>query len=95
MLANENTYIKKAYDRLTTLSADEEKRLEYEAREKAIRDYEWQMECKWRAGVLQGMEQRQRNMVLKMIERNMTNEDICSIADCTPEYVEELRNSIE
>ena len=99
MLANENSYINKAYDRLTTLSADEEKRLEYEAREKAIRDYNWQMESNWKAGhkagilqgINQGVEMTQRSMVLRMIKRNMTDEDICSIAECTPEYVEELR----
>lgn len=57
VLAKENTYINKAYHRLTELSADEEKRLEYEAREKAIRDYNWQMECKWRAGHEAGVQQ--------------------------------------
>ena len=35
--ASEIAYIKKAYDRLTTISADEQKRLEYEAREKTVR----------------------------------------------------------
>ncbi len=43
MLAKENEYIERAYDRLSELSEDEVKRLEYEAREKAIRDYDWQM----------------------------------------------------
>lgn len=33
------TGINKAYEQLIKLSADEVKRLEYEAREKAIRDY--------------------------------------------------------
>jgi len=33
-----------------TISADDQKRLEYEAREKAIRDYNWQMKSNWRSG---------------------------------------------
>ncbi|MCD7764228.1 MAG: Rpn family recombination-promoting nuclease/putative transposase [Lachnospiraceae bacterium] len=38
-MADTNEYIGEAYDTLVKLSADEQKRLEYEAREKAIRDY--------------------------------------------------------
>lgn len=43
MLAKENDYLNRAYEKLQEISADEQKRLEYEAREKAIRDHEWQM----------------------------------------------------
>ncbi len=39
MLAEKNAYIGSAYQCLQVISQDEEKRLEYEAREKAIRDY--------------------------------------------------------
>ncbi len=39
MLAEKNAYIGSAYQHLQVISQDEEKRLEYEAREKAIRDY--------------------------------------------------------
>ena len=34
-------YIKKAYEDLNRISADEEKRLEYEERERAIRDHQY------------------------------------------------------
>ena len=34
-----NSYIASAYEQLQVISQDKEKRLEYEAREKAIRDY--------------------------------------------------------
>ena len=43
MLAQENEYLNRAYEKLKEISADEQKRLEYETREKNIRDYEWQM----------------------------------------------------
>ncbi len=39
MLAEKNPYIDSAYQQLQTISMDKEKRLEYETRERAIRDY--------------------------------------------------------
>ena len=39
MLAKKDPYIESAYERLQIISQDREKRWEYEAREKAIRDY--------------------------------------------------------
>ena len=39
MIATKNTYIKSAYKTLQVIRQDEEKRLAYEAREKALRDY--------------------------------------------------------
>ena len=41
MAAGKSEYIKKAYEDLNRISADEEKRLEYEARERAIRDHQY------------------------------------------------------
>ena len=38
-IAERNPYIKSAYDQLQIISQDRQKRMEYEAREKAIRDY--------------------------------------------------------
>ena len=43
MLAQGNDYLEEAYDKLNSISADEQKRLEYDAREKALRDHEWMM----------------------------------------------------
>ncbi len=39
MLAKKDPYIEKAYECLQAISRDKEKRMEYEAREKALRDY--------------------------------------------------------
>ena len=39
MIAEKDPYIKSAYDQLQVISQDKQKRLEYEAREKAIRDH--------------------------------------------------------
>lgn len=43
MLAQKNQYIESAYERLQVISQDREKRLEYEAREKAILDHNQMM----------------------------------------------------
>ncbi len=39
MIAQKDPYIDSAYEKLQIISQDKEKRMEYEAREKAIRDY--------------------------------------------------------
>ena len=43
MLANKNQYIASAYEQLQVISQDDKMRMEYEAREKAIRDYDYLM----------------------------------------------------
>ncbi|MFQ8900508.1 MAG: Rpn family recombination-promoting nuclease/putative transposase [[Clostridium] scindens] len=57
MIAKTDKFLGKAYEALTNLSADEKKRLEYEAREKAIRDHHHQMKSNWNAGHEQGPKQ--------------------------------------
>jgi flagellar biosynthesis/type III secretory pathway protein FliH len=60
MIAKSDVSIDKAYQRLKNISADEQKRLEYEARQKAIRDYNSQMRSNWEdgheAGLSEGLE---------------------------------------
>ena len=50
-MAGEDTYINEAYEVLQKLSADERKRLEYEARQKAILDYNSQMSSAREEGI--------------------------------------------
>ena len=57
MLAAKNPYIKSAYEQLQLISQDKTKRLEYEAREKAIRDYNQLMYEAKEQGFQQGKEQ--------------------------------------
>ena len=64
MLAQKNQYIESAYERLQLISQDRVKRLEYEAREKAILDHNQMMleaeergrEQGWKQGQEQGEE---------------------------------------
>ena len=50
-IAGEDIYINEAYEVLQKLSADERKRLEYEARQKAILDYNSQMSSAREEGI--------------------------------------------
>ena len=49
-MAKTDSYIEEAYKELEKLSADERAKLEYEARERAIRDYNSQMSSALRRG---------------------------------------------
>ena len=55
-MAGEDTYINEAYEVLQKLSADERKRLEYEARQKAILDYNSQMSSAREEGREEGIQ---------------------------------------
>lgn len=57
MAAEGSSYIERAYERLTEISADDLKRLEYEAREKAIRDHAYLMNYNLKKGLEEGREE--------------------------------------
>lgn len=60
MLAQKDPYIKSAYEQLQVVSQDKEKRLEYEARQKAIWDHNQMMLEAEERGRKQGEEQIER-----------------------------------
>ena len=105
-MAKTDEYIEEAYDELKKLSMDEQKRLEYEARQKAIRDYNSQMKSAREYGLKKGMEegieqgikQGQRSVLQKLIrkkkEKGMSLAMIAELLEMTPEEVEELDNEI-
>ena len=57
MLAEKDPYIDSAYQQLQVISQDKQKRLEYEAREKAVRDYNQGMYEAEERGVKRGREE--------------------------------------
>ena len=61
MLAQKNQYIESAYEHLQLISQDREKRLEYEAREKAILDHNQMMIEAEERGVNRGRKQGEKN----------------------------------
>ena len=54
MIAKKDAYIEKAYQHLQIISQDKEKRLEYETREKAIRDYNFLIKKSKEEGLEEG-----------------------------------------
>ena len=74
-MAGEDNYINEAYEVLQKLSADERKRLEYEARQKAIMDYDSQMSSSREEGIRIG-EERGEDRLNRLNEKLMKNHRI-------------------
>ncbi len=82
MIAQKNSYIESAYQKLQNISQEKEKRLEYEAREKVIRDHN-QM-------ILESETRGQTEMILliqKLIQ-NKRFEDISRIEKDIPYLIQ-------
>ena len=62
-MAERDEYIQEAYEALKRMSADEKKRLEYEAREKALRDYNTQMYSAEKRGIEADMKIGEKRML--------------------------------
>ena len=81
------------------ISQDKEKRLEYEAREKAVRDYNQGMkeaaergfESGVEVGEKRGIEIGKIGIAKKLFSFGMTTEDIAEATGLSAEQVEELR----
>ena len=87
-VAKANEYLNEAYHTLRTMSADEKKRMEYEARDKALRDYNSQISSAERRGKEEG--ERQTRQVFKLYIQGETQENIAKICGMTLEKVKEI-----
>lgn len=85
-MAEKDPYMQEAYDMLEQMSADERKRLEYEAREKAIRDYNTQMYSARKQGIT--------DIITVMLKKGNTAETIASMTDVSLETVKEIEKKI-
>lgn len=93
MIATKNPYIESAYQQLQIISQDKEKRLEYEAREKAIRDYNQAMkeakETGWETGREVGREEGEKigeNRVNKLHSLLLQNKRYDDLERSTKDY---------
>ena len=41
-----------------------------------------------------GIEQERRNIVINMLKRNMSDEDICALVECEPEFIDQVRQKL-
>ena len=87
-------YPHKAYDKLEEISADEEKRLEYEERQKAIRDHRHMLASGRREGLREGLREGKHEhaveMARKMLEDKLPIEKIAEYSGLSPEGVHRL-----
>ncbi len=99
MIATKDPYIASAYQKLQVISQDKQKRLEYEAREKAIRDYnQFMYEADQRGekrGIERGIkigEQRGIERINKLNALLVSNKrfDDLTRSSNNPEYQEKL-----
>ena len=79
-MAGEDNYINEAYEVLQKLSADERKRLEYEARQKAIRDYDSQLSSSREEGIRIG-EDRLNHLYEKLMRDHRSDDLVKAISD--------------
>ena len=98
MLAAKNKYLGKAYGKLKKLSADKEWRLEYEARQKAIWDYNSMMKYNYEKGEIEGYERGElqgkdlklKEQIRKKLEKQKNAEQIAEELEEELSVIEEL-----
>ena len=90
-MPEKDSYMEEAYEMLKHMSVDEKKRLEYEAREKAVRDYHSQMQGMREEGFAEGKKagemRKATNIITNMLRKGKSPEEI---ADLTGEELEEI-----
>ena len=94
-MAKTDEYIEEAYKELEKLSADEQAKLEYEAREKAIRDHNSQMSSALRRGMhrgiekglQQGIQQGRMELIIEMLKKGIEPEEIMHLTGAGAEEV--------
>lgn len=82
-MAEKDEYIDEAYELLKKMSADDRKRLEYEAREKAMRDYNTQMKSSLERG-----EERLNSLNRQLLKMNRMNDLVKAVSN--KEYRQKL-----
>ena len=110
MVAKTDPHIQKAYDQLLYMSGNEEKRLLYEARQKAINDYNTQMYSNWhdgysegekrgyregeKQGYKEGEEKKLIGLICKKMKKNCSAEEIADLLEEDKEKVEAIYNTV-
>lgn len=95
-MAKQDEYIEEAVNTIFELSADEQKRLEYEAREKAIRDdrakQNWAMKTGLEEGLKQGLKQglALATRIIQLKQSGKTLEEISTDCGLSQEQIKEI-----
>ena len=94
-MAKTDEYLNEACRELERMSADEQAKLEYEARERAIRDYNSQMSSALRRGMQrgiekglqQGIQQGRMELLIGMLKNGVEPEEIMHLTGAGAEEV--------
>ena len=87
MIAEKDTYIQSAYDQLQIISQDKQKRMEYEARQKAILDHNQSiLEAEQR-----GREYEAVSIALNLISLGFDDATIQNATHLSPDQIKSLR----
>ena len=103
-MAKTNEYLDEAYNTLLNLSADEKKRLEYEAREKALKDYNTQISSAEKRGLKAGEEiglrrgkelgeqegERRTRQIFKLYMQGKSLEEIADLCNISIDRVKQI-----
>ena len=98
MAAKTDPHIQKAYEQLLHMSEDGNKRLIYEARQKAIYDYNTQIYSNWHSGYAQGEEngisigeeKKLIEQICKKMKKNLSVEEIANILEEDEKIVQRI-----
>ena len=92
MFAKSDRYVQKAYDKLVDISADEQKRLEYEEREKALRDRSILIITGMEEGIKQGKKEglKLAREILRLYRAGISPEQIAKECGVSVEEVKEI-----
>ena len=97
MLAEKDSYIHHAYQQLQIISQNKEKRLEYETREKALRDHNQLMFEAKQSGLEEGIgigkEKEAIRIAKDLLLLNVPDEIIIKSTKLTIEQLQSLKNS--
>ena len=99
MLAEKSPYINSTYQHLQVISQDKEKRLEYEAREKAVRDHNQMMKEARERGMQEGRREGRQEGIIEVAENfiklGLGTAEISKGTGLSENEIEDLRNKIK
>ena len=95
MIAQKDSYIRSAYQQLQIISQDKQKRLEYEAREKAVRDHNQMMYEAKESGKKEGIEigkfDKSIQIAKNMLQKGLTINIIAEVTGLSLVEIEALQ----
>ena len=93
VIMDDDAIFVKAHEEYTTFTRDDRMREIYEAREKALKDYNSGIRYGQKLGIEQGIEKASKDNAQRMLEEKMSIDTIARCTGLTREQIEALRNT--